>query len=381
MMHVTRFRVYPNIATERRLFSCFDGCTFVRNWCLENQTYKDSVLPKLKEEYPELKGVHSKVLQNVVQQIAHNLKALKALKQNGKRVGRLRKKRVHSMIYEQSGFSIKGDRLHLSKVGDMPIVITREIPGTIKQVIIKHNRTHKWFVSVISETPETPVPTTGTACVGIDLNVDNFSTDTEGVVFEHPQNVRKMEKRLRRAQKKLSRKKRGSNNRKRQRLLVARIHETVENRRDDFLHKWSRYYVNRYDSIALENLSIRDMVETPISGRNKSILDAAWGKARTFVQYKAENAGKHVRLVNPAYTTQDCFRCGARVPKLLSERVHRCPHCGYTIGRDLNAALNIRKRAFQIGWGTPESTLAEIGTATPALPVQVPVDEARISPL
>ncbi|MDD4615148.1 MAG: transposase, partial [Caldisericia bacterium] len=276
MRHVTRYRVYPSQKVAGRLFNGFARCAFVRNWCLVNKVYRDSCLPKLKEEHPELKEVHSKVLQNVVQQIVHNLIALRRLKAKGRKVGKLRKKWVHSMIYEQTGFKLTSTRLWLSKIGEMRIELSRPVPGKIKQIVVKHTPAHKWFVAIISETPDTPEPTTGTRSVGIDLNLENFSTDTDGTVFPHPHNVQKAAKRLRRAQRKLSRAVDGSRNRREQRVRVARIHEQVENRRNDFLHKWSRYYVDRYDYIALEHLNIKPMVESlesKLRGRSKAILD------------------------------------------------------------------------------------------------------------
>jgi putative transposase len=121
----------------------------------------------------------------------------------------------------------------------MRIELSRAVPGTIKQIVVKHTPAHQWFVAIISETSDAPEPTAGTRAVGIDLNLENFSTDTEGKVFPHPHNVRKAAKRLRRAQKKPSRAVNGSRNRRKQRVRVARIHELVENRRDDFLHTWS----------------------------------------------------------------------------------------------------------------------------------------------
>jgi putative transposase len=191
MRHVARYRIYPSQKIAGRLFASFARCAFVRNWCLENKVYQDSCLPTLKTEYPELKEVHSKVLQNVVQQIVHNLRALRKLKEQGRKVGKLRKKWVHSMIYEQSGFKLTGNHLWLSKIGEMRIELSRPVPGRIKQIVVKHTPAHKWFVAVISETPDTPEPTTGTRAVGIDLNLENFSTDTEGTVFPHPHNVMK----------------------------------------------------------------------------------------------------------------------------------------------------------------------------------------------
>src|SRR5659263_167706 len=118
MIQVHRFRLYPSRGVEKKLFSSFDCCCSVYNYCLKNQVFKDNVLPQLKQEHPELYGVYSIVLQNVVHQLQNNLHVLHVLKEKGYRVGRLRqKKRCHSMIFEQTGFKFEGDTLVLSKIG------------------------------------------------------------------------------------------------------------------------------------------------------------------------------------------------------------------------------------------------------------------------
>ena len=365
MLNVTRYRVYPSKDVQDGIFHQFGLCTDLRNYCLDTGNFDVRQLPILKETIPELRDVHSIVLQNLIFQIRDNLKTVSKLQSTGKKVGKLRHKPVRSLVYEQTGFKFVGSTLVLSKIGEMPINITRSVPGVIKQIILKFTRTHRWFVSVISRTDEKPGHRDGERTVGIDMNLVNFSTDTDGNVFDHPHNVRKAAKHLGRAQRKMSRKVKGGRNRKKQRLKVARIHETVENRRDDFLHKWSTYYVQNYDKIAVEKLNIKSMLDGRKSrGKNRNTLDAAWGKARTFLTYKAERAGCQFVAVDPAYTTQDCFRCGTKVPKDESERIHQCPVCGYTENRDLNAAFNIRKRAFNVGWGTSECTPVEISTST-----------------
>ena len=383
MIHVTRYRVYPNKEINDKIFRQFGICTEIRNDCLDSGNFNVRVLPGLKLEHPEIKEVHSVVLQNMIFQIKDNIKALSKLKSKGKRVGRLRHNPVRSLVYEQTGYKISGNKLTLSKIGEMPIVISRPIPGEIRHIILKFTRTHKWFVSVISKTSDDPEQRSNERTVGIDMNLVNFSTDSDGKVFEHPHNVKKAARQLGRAQRKMSRKVKGSHNRKIQRLKVTRIHETVTNRRDDFLHKWSNYYIKNYDRIAVEKLNIKNMLDgQKTHAKNRNTLDAAWGKTRTFLTYKAERAGCQVVAIDPAYTTQDCFKCNTRVPKYLSERVHKCHACGYTINRDLNAAFNIRKRAFDIGWDTPEYTLTEIRASSSTIKLnQVPVNEVRISRL
>jgi putative transposase len=362
MITVSRFKLYPGKEVENKLFSNLRICSFVYNWCLEHNIWNDSVLPQLKEVYPDVKEVHSIVLQNVLHQVRDNIKVLSALKKKGKKVGGLRHKSRHSMIFEQTGFRIDGDKLRLSKLGLIPITISRPIQGTIKQIIIKHNKTHNWFACVVTDDGKEPEKTIGKKAVGIDLNVSNFCTDSDGLVVENPKNVKKAENKLRRQQIKLSRKKKGSHNKKKQKVIVAKVHEKVENRRNDFLHKTSRYYVDNFDLIALEDLSIAGMVHSGNRGLTKAILDASWGKFANYVLYKAENAGKHAVQVIANGTTQDCSVCGKTVPKDLSERTHSCPYCGSVMPRDYNSAWNIKHRGIElVGWGTPEPSLLDMG--------------------
>lgn len=403
MIQVTRFKLYPNKEVEDKLFSNLRICSFVYNWCLEHNIWKDSVLPQLKEVYPDVREVHSIVLQNVVHQVRDNIKALSEKKKNGQKVGRLRHKPRHSMIYEQSGFKIDGSMLRLSMIGTIPIVLSRPIEGKIKQIIIKHNKTHNWFAIVVSEIDHIQEwfefrrtyqkSSKGLTAIGIDLNISNFSTDSDGLVIENPRNVKKAEKKLRRQQKKLSRRERGSNNRKKQKRTVIKIHEKVDNRRTDFLHKTSRYYVNNYDLIALEDLSIVKMVQNGNRGLSKAILDASWSKFVNYVMYKAENAGKYTVHVIAKGTTQDCSVCGKTVPKDLSVRTHSCSYCGSIMPRDYNSAWNIKLRGIKmVGQGIPKpsfldieklNTLAEIRISILDInnPEQVFIGEARISHL
>ena len=393
MIQVSRFRLYPSKGVESKLFSSFDKCCSVYNYCLEHQVFKDNVLPQLKQEHSELYDVHSIVLQNVVHQLQNNLHVLHVLKEKGYRVGKLRpKKRFHSMTFEQTGFKVDGDTLVLSKIGRISMRISEPISGVVKQVIVKHNKTHKWFACVVCEDSVEPLRSTGRKVVGIDLNVSNFCTDSDGLVVEHPRNVKKAEKRLAKQQQKLSNKKKRSRNYRRQKRQVALVHERVELRRNDFLHKLSRYYVDRYDLVAVEDLNIKGLIEINGSSMRKLMLDAGWGKFLNFVGYKAESAGKRRVQVDPKGTTQECSVCGRMVWKDLSERTHRCPFCMAVMPRDYNSALNIKHRGLKIvGWVTPEPsfpngksrTLAEIKTSilSPALREHVLVEDARISRL
>ena len=141
--------------------------------------------------------------------------------------------------------------------------------------------------------------------------------------------------------RRLSRKKKGSCNRSKAKVKLARAYEKLANSRRDFLHKTSFDLVNKYSFISLENLNIKGMIQNRFS---KQINDAGWGMLTSMLCYKAESAGCKVVFVNPEGTTQQCSQCGTIVPKTLADRVHSCLNCGLVLDRDLNAAYNIIKR-------------------------------------
>ena len=162
--------------------------------------------------------------------------------------------------------------------------------------------------------------------------------------------MRKSEAKLKREQRKLSRKTKGSNSRKEQRTRVAKIHRKVKNQRNDFLHKESCKLVRKYDVIVFEDLRIQNMLKNHKLA--KSISDASWSKFIEYTTYKAESAGKKVILVNPQNTSQICSGCGVIVKKSLSVRTHKCPYCGLILDRDVNAAINILRAGTAPGGAT-----------------------------
>ena len=135
----------------------------------------------------------------------------------------------------------------------------------------------------------------------------------------------------------------GSDSWRKHKKVVAKIYERVRNKRSNFCHQNSRYVVNNYQYICVEELQIQEMLEGSPIGRtmSRNIADASWDQFCRFLSYKAEDAGRKVGVVNPAYTSQTCSRCGHREKKSLSQRLHHCSNCGYTAHRDMNAAENI----------------------------------------
>ena len=258
-----RFRLYPTAEQEQRLIWALDQCGFVYNTMLSWLQKQEKVdryalqnkLPKLKEQYPKLKNVYSKVLQYEVHRLFSNLKILSQLKKKGRKVGKLRFKAKDSfktIHYNQSGFKIistntRFRKLHLSKIGDIPVRIHRSINGKIKQIVIKKNPSRKWFACIVIEqacsTHKRPIR----KVIGIDMGIKYFLSDSEGRQIENPHYLKVRLKRLRFQQKRLSRKLKNSNNWMKQKIKVARLHENIVNQRDDYLHKLSRYYIDNYD--------------------------------------------------------------------------------------------------------------------------------------
>ena len=234
------------------------------------------------------------------------------------------------------------DGLHLSKIGDIPIRIHREIKGVMKQVCVKKYASGKWFaflvvddIKIYSKPSNEHNPALS---VGIDLGIENFTYDSDGNRFNSPRFLNKSLEKLKTEQRKFSRMKKGSKNRHKQKLKIAIIHEKIADQRCDFVHKLSNYYVNKYRFIAVEDLNIKDLIG--VSHNANNIHDASWGRFLRFIEYKAERAGIQFVRVNPRGTTQKCSNCGRKVPKKLSDRIHRC-ECGYIADRDYNSARNI----------------------------------------
>jgi putative transposase len=250
-----------------------------------------------------------------------------------------------SLTYTQFGdglgASFQNDKLKLSKIGLVKINLHREICGKVKTCTIKRESTGKWYAILAAE--ESPVLySPNWQSIGLDVGIKEFAVLSNGEKIANPMHLQKSERKLKTLQKSLSRKKKGSKNRAKARLKLARQHEKVRNQRRDFRHKVSNRLVWRYGKIVVEDLQIQNMVKN--HNLAKSISDAGWGGFLAMLTYKAESAGRLVEKVPPHGTTQKCSRCGNVVPKDLSVRVHACPYCGLVMDRDHNAAINILQR-------------------------------------
>jgi len=313
-----KFRLYPTKEQEEKLLFILERCRWLYNKLLSliNESKStppkremQSLLPKLKEERLELREVNAKTLQMVVFMLYNNLKALAELKRKGKKVGKLRYKKygkLKSFILNQSGFKIiktenRSDRLYISKVGEVPIRIHRPVEGRIKQVIIKRYGSGAWYALICVEDAEVPKKEIERA-IGIDLGIRSYLTDSEGRAIENPKCYERDLERLRIEYRKLSRKKRLSKNWLKQLRMLCKIYERIERKRDDFLHKLSRFYVDNYDLIVVEDLEVENMRRN--HKLSSEISDASWSKFLHYLSYKAERAGKTVVRVSPRGTSE-----------------------------------------------------------------------------
>lgn len=374
-----KYRLYPNKTQEATLEHQLDLCRWTYNRLLlhcrstNKKTGKlptlfdlNKLLVKLKTENLELEQVHSQILQNISKRIRDAYHGFFQRRKYGLKAGLPRFKkpqRYRSFTYPQSGYNIDRNRLHMSKIGDIKIRLHRPIQGLAKTLTVKKTPSGKWFACfsciVDSNLGERPLKE-----VGIDLGLKFFAVLSDGTRIKNPRFYQTSERRLARLQRSYSQKERDSRNHERANLKVARLHEKIENRRSDFLHKVSRAVANAYSIVYVEDLKIRNMVRNHLLA--KSISDAGWGRFVRMLCYKEEESGGRVIFVNPHNTSQICSRCSNIVTKALSDRKHECPFCGLVMDRDLNASRNILK----IGRGPPESKPVERLASTLSLKVE-----------
>lgn len=312
-------------------------------------------LAELKESESWLYSHHSKMLQMVAIQVDGAQKALIRLRENGHKTGNLKFARFseyRTFTYNQSGFEIRDGFLHLSKIGKIKIIQHRTIPENhiIKQISISKSRSEKWHACISCEIDAILPKISLTKSVGIDVGIRNFAYDSDGFVTPNPLNYSKMLKPLARVQRKISRRKKGSQNQKKATRFYQIIHERIKNKRKDFLHKISTQYAKKYDVIFLERLQKLNMVKNHRMARN--ILDSGWGTFGSMLDYKCMAVEVPARN-----TTINCSRCGSVVPKTLAVRIHRCNVCGLMLDRDHNAAINILKKGLGIFNLSPQATM------------------------
>ena len=372
-----KYRLYPSKPQTEILVEQLEICRGIYNWLLlyAKGYYRNTgktisyltmqnLLPNLKTDRPELLKVHSQVLQNIARRIRLGYENFFARRKAGLKAGLPRFKkygRYKSITYPQSGFKVEEGRLHLSKIGDIKIRLHRPIEGEVKTLTVKRMPSGKWF-ACFSCNGETQLREKPFEDVGIDVGLNSYAVFSDGARIENPRLFRQSEKRLAYLQRGVSRKVRGSRIWVKAKAKVARLHEKIVNRRTDFLPKASRKIADTHETVYVEDLKIGNMVRNRHLA--KSISDAGWGRFIGMIAYKEEESGGRLIQVDPWGTTQTCSRCGEKVEKSLSDRIHECPHCELIMDRDHNAALNVLMRGREIRREPPDFKPVEEKTPT-----------------
>lgn len=357
------FRIYPNQFQRRKLESQLEVCRTVYNKTLElrkeawekHKTHLSlfdthKILGEWKNQFPELTHAHAQALQKAQERVDLAFKAFFRRVKAGQNPGYPRFKPAHryvSMTYPQppNDGGVHGNKVQIPKVGKVKISLHRPLEGEIKTVTVKRNRTGKWFVyfSVILEDSGL---NSGDAATGIDFGVSSLATLSSSESFKSPREYKSQESTLSKYQRRMS--KAEGPRKEKLRLVISHIWERIENRRSDLAFKLAKQIVDQYDIICIEDLEAGKLRETAEwKSLRKAISDTPIGSLKQKLIFKAEEAGKRVALVDPAYTTQRCSRCGVTAPKELSERTHNCKICGLVLGRDHNAAINILALGLQ----------------------------------
>jgi len=370
-----QFRLYPTSRQSKALQKWLGLCSDVYNAALDERksayrmvgtslsyAHQCAELPECKEVRPELREVPAQVLQDAVKRVDRAFDDFFRRVEEGQKPGFPRFKsrfRYDSLTFKQyqNSFDVlpgnkknKGT-LVLAKLGHVKMVIHRAIKGTPKTAIVKRPPTGKWFVNIsvaigdAQRDQQLQAMPPSSEKVGIDVGLKTFAYLSTGEEIANPRFFRTEEQALERAQRRLSKAPKGSAKRKHRRKVVARVHERIKNRRENFIRQQGATLVKRFGFIAVEALVVRTLVKHPKLA--KSIADASWSKFFTHLLCKAEEAGREVVRVNPAYTSQTCSACGHRQPMPLSVRVYECPHCSLVIHRDHNGSLNILAEGLQ----------------------------------
>ena len=365
-----KFRIYPNDA-QKILFARTFGCVrMVYNHWLDrkikqyeenkaNVTYtvcaKEMAEMKKTEAYAFLREVDSIALQQSLRHLDTAFQNFFKQPKTGfpRFKSKKRNKSSYSTICINGNITISNGYLKLPKIGQVRLKQYRAVPNgyRLKSVTVSQTPGGKYYASILFQYEDQVQEKEKEMqrFLGLDFSMHELYRDSNGNEPAYPRYYRKAEKKLAREQRRLSKMQKGSNNRSKQRIKVAKLHEKVSNQRKDFLHKQSRQITNAYDCICIEDLDMKAMSRSLNFG--KSVSDNGWGMFTTFLKYKLEEQGKKLVKVDKFFaSSQICSACGYKNTKTknLALRKWDCPQCGIHHDRDVNAAVNIRNEGMRL---------------------------------
>ena len=353
-----KYRIYPNSEQKEFFAKCFGCVRFFYNKSLSdvNDIYKTTgkfknITPtSYKEDYPFLKEVDSLALSNA--QLNRNT-AFKSFFSHKSGFPKFKSKRndqsyTTNMVNGNIRVSDNHRYISIPKCSRIRIKMHRLFEGNIKSITVSRTTDNKYYVSLLVETEiETLEPTK--KMIGLDLGIKDLIVDSNGKKYKNHKYLTKSQEKLAKEQRKLSKMVKGSNNRNKQRIKIARLHKKIQNQRNDYLHKLSRKIIDENQVIALEDLKVKDMEQNNKLARN--ISDASWSRLVSMLIYKANWYGRKVIKVPNNYpSSQLCSVCGYQnsITKSLNIRKWVCPECGTVHDRDINAARNILSKGIEI---------------------------------
>ncbi len=360
MIKSFKYRIHPNKSQEVLLSKTFGCIRIIWNANVESfNSYDKDNNPKPKlisksdliNDKPWLNEVSAAAIQQKIRDFKETTSQF---------FSKTRKKKINKPVFKKKSgnqsyrlpnqkFLINGNKIRLEKIGWVKMSVDRIIPDNCKIVscTISKNCCNQYFVSISVDAIIYHKPKTGKS-VGVDLGLKSFATLSDNVVIDNIKFFREKQSEIVKIQKYLSRKRKGSNRYRKNKLRIARLHNKIANKRNDFLHNTTTYLVNNYDVICIEDLNVSGMLSNHKLA--KAISDTSFHQFRSILEYKCNWYGKELVIIDRFYpSSKTCSKCGWKKEDLtLSDRVFKCENCGVEIDRDLNAAINIERIGVDI---------------------------------